>query len=80
MRKKTFGFGLVLLTLVSLGNFYPVVAQAQTEDPPIESTVLLTGIEITALPAKLEYAVGEELNLDGIVVTASYSDTSIAEV
>jgi hypothetical protein len=36
----------------------------------------LTGIAVTTQPAKTSYAIGEPLNLDGLVVTATYSDNS----
>ncbi|MDR0492531.1 MAG: bacterial Ig-like domain-containing protein [Nitrososphaerota archaeon] len=41
---------------------------------------MLTGIEITAHPSKLAYAVGEVLDLSGLVVTAVYSDDSTLRV
>ncbi|UFU06350.1 bacterial Ig-like domain-containing protein [Ruania halotolerans] len=34
----------------------------------------LTGIEVTSLPDRVEYTQGEELDLTGLEVTASYSD------
>ena len=34
----------------------------------------LTGIEITAPPAKIDYMVGEALNISGIIVTATYEN------
>ncbi|MBR0140292.1 MAG: S-layer homology domain-containing protein [Firmicutes bacterium] len=40
----------------------------------------LTGIEVTTLPTKKEYLVGESLNTEGMVVTASYADGSSAAV
>ncbi len=39
-------------------------------------TPLLISIEITTLPTKLNYAVGEPLDITGIVVTGSYSGGS----
>jgi len=40
----------------------------------------LTGIEVTTFPTKTEYAIGEPLNLAGLVVSAVYSDGSKAAV
>ena len=44
------------------------------------SQIVLKGIEITALPDKTEYLVDEALDLDGLVVTAIYSDGSASDV
>lgn len=41
---------------------------------------IVTGIEVTTLPDKLEYQCGEELDLTGMVVTATYSDGAIGIV
>ena len=38
--------------------------------------VVLVGIEITALPTKLSYMLGDVFDLSGMVVTATYSDGS----
>ena len=43
-------------------------------------TVFPTGIEITSPPTKTTYNAGENLNLTGIVVTATFSDGSTKEV
>lgn len=43
-------------------------------------TPLMISIEITTLPTKLNYAVGEPLDITGMVVTASYSGGSIGIV
>jgi hypothetical protein len=40
----------------------------------------LTGISVTTPPDKLTYTVGESLDLTGLVVTASYSDSTSAAV
>lgn len=40
----------------------------------------LTEIELTSLPTKLEYRIGEQFVSDGLVVTAKYSDGSSAAV
>lgn len=39
----------------------------------INPTPLLIGIEITTLPTKTAYLVGEQLDITGMVVTGSYS-------
>ena len=40
----------------------------------------LTGIDVTTLPEKTAYTVGEKLDLSGLEVTATYSDNSSREV
>ena len=40
----------------------------------------LVSIEVTTLPTKTHYNLGEDLKLDGMVVTATYSDDSTAAV
>jgi hypothetical protein len=40
----------------------------------------LTGIEVTTQPTKNTYNIGEQLNTDGMVVTATYSDGTEAAV
>ncbi|MCL1873218.1 MAG: bacterial Ig-like domain-containing protein, partial [Clostridiales bacterium] len=64
-----------------------IVTVSYTEDGITESksfTVTvkleLKSIEITTPPTKTEYLVGEPLELDGIVVTATYHDESISVV
>jgi len=43
-------------------------------------TPLLLSIEVTAPPTKLQYIVGETLNLAGIAITGSYSGGSVGEI
>ena len=47
-----------------------------TEPAIIVEPVVLTGINITNLPEQTTYTVGDALNLNGLVVTATYSDDS----
>ncbi len=42
--------------------------------------VTLSSLAITTLPGKVHYAVGETLDLTGLAVTATYSDSSTADV
>ena len=42
--------------------------------------VTLMGIEVKTLPTKTAYQVGEELNLSGMALTASYSDGSTKDI
>ncbi len=42
--------------------------------------VTLTGIEVTKCPTKTEYLISEELQLDGLVVVATFSDGSTKEL
>jgi len=46
---------------------------AETEAPKV------TGFEITTPPTKLEYSIGDELDLTGMVCTVTYSDGTTAE-
>ena len=46
----------------------------------VEAPVVLSSIEITTPPTKVEYSEGETLDLTGIVVTATYSDGSEVDV
>ena len=55
-------------------TFEVTVEEDQPQPPTLES------IAVTANPAKIIYQAGEELNLDGLVVTATYSDDSTAPV
>ena len=43
-------------------------------------TIFPTGIEITSPPSKTTYNAGENLNLTGIAVTATFSDGSTQDV
>lgn len=54
-----------------------VTFEIQVNAQPVEPT--LSKIEVTA-PDKTEYYVGDEMNLDGMVVTAYYSDGTSKEV
>ncbi|NLA87420.1 MAG: hypothetical protein GX847_09130, partial [Clostridiales bacterium] len=53
-----------------------VLVTAEFEDMP----VLLDAISVTTPPDKIEYVVGDTLDLSGIVVTASYTDETTKEV
>lgn len=48
--------------------------------PLIVEEVMIENLEITSPPTKTAYKVGEALDLTGIVVTASYSDGTSADV
>jgi hypothetical protein len=61
---------------VSLYEIAPVWQDFNIAALPIE----LTSIAVTTPPAKTIYTVGEQLDLTGIVVTASYSDSSTEDV
>lgn len=60
------------------GNLYLTVVWAQSERPWSETE--LVSIAVTTQPTKTEYDVGDTLDLTGIVVTASYSDGTTADV
>ena len=57
---------------VSYGDFARTFTVTVAEEP--EPGATLTGIVLSALPDKLEYARGEALSLKGLVVTAQYSN------
>ncbi len=43
-------------------------------DPPVQEDKVLSSIEVTTLPSRTEYYVGDELNLTGMIVTAHYEE------
>jgi predicted CoA-binding protein len=45
-----------------------------------DSTKTLSSIAVKTKPAKTTYAIGESLNLAGLVITATYSDDSAADI
>lgn len=53
-----------------------VIITAEFEDKP----VVLESIAVTTPPAKTTYTVGEKLDLDGLAVTATYSDATTKAV
>ncbi|MCH1984160.1 leucine-rich repeat protein [Ruminococcus sp. OA3] len=59
-----------------------VTYQGETVTFVVEIAVLIavTGIEITSMPNKTEYQIGEELDLSGMVVTATYNDGTTGAV
>lgn len=52
-----------------------VVVTAEFEDKPV-----LESIDVTTPPTNTVYTVGETLDLSGLIVTATYTDSSTAEV
>ena len=66
-----------------------VVSWVAGQEPTLETdennnqqqpTKTLSSIAITTLPTKTEYTVGETVDMTGLVVTATYSDNSTANV
>ena len=60
-----------------------VTVTYQEQTAAFDVTVLqpdLTGISVHTLPTKLEYWVGENLDTAGLVLTATYEDSSTAEI
>ena len=51
-----------------------------TVEQGVAEGVYLTGIEITSKPTKTEYLLSQELDLDGMVVVATFSDGSTVEL
>ena len=70
--------GVHTLTLKHLAGGLGIGAFRYTYDDGSTSSTdpELEGISVTTLPAKTEYAVGEALDLSGMVVTAFYDDGS----
>ncbi len=68
------------------GNTYAIVVTYDTyeelegQEPVVPEEPTLTGIEITSEPDKVAYTEGEELELNGLVVKALYSDSSSEEI
>jgi roadblock/LC7 domain-containing protein len=72
--KRSF-FGLVALLLAAI-----VFMGCPPEDGGGGSTKTLSSITVTTLPTKTTYAIDEDLNLAGLVITATYSDDSTADI
>ncbi|WP_159618472.1 Ig-like domain-containing protein [Ruania rhizosphaerae] len=62
--------GPVTLTLVNTSSQSPMLSWVGVA----RAEPALTGIEVTSLPDRVEYTQGEELDLTGLEVTATYSD------
>ncbi len=45
-----------------------------------DEEALLTGVSLKSLPDKIEYYVGEDLVLDGAVISVAYSDGNVSDV
>ena len=60
---------------IAIGSYNDPLLNAEIVYLPVEAE----GIEISSLPSKLEYAYGESLSLDGIVVKVYFSDGTVAE-
>lgn len=67
---------LVRYTTALEGNFIVFETDHFSEFAVIEVETVLNGIEITKLPNKTVYALGETVNTSGLEVTAHYSDGS----
>ena len=72
--KKIKRFSALLLVLCMLLTMLPTAAVAAEEN------AVLTGIEIASMPWKLSYWQGEDLDLAGLIVTATYSDGAVVEI
>lgn len=62
------------------GNYIVFETDHFSEFAVIEVETVLESIEILSLPSKLEYAVGEPLDLTGIKVAANFSDGTSKEI
>ncbi len=71
--------GVYRHTVTVSGSMTIVVIATEAGGQPGPGEVTLTGIEVTT-PTKTTYKVGEALDLSGMVVTATYSDGSTAEI
>ena len=54
--------------------------EEEDEDENEDEQVILESVAVTNLPEKTTYMVGEELDLSGLVVTATYSDGTSNDV
>ena len=66
--------------LYTVGNVTQTASVNVTVSEKEETPAVLTGIEITTLPAKTEYEVGDTFDPEGMVVTASYDKEDPKEV
>ena len=71
---------LIGLLAVGLATSCGSNSQGGGGDTPVVPTKTVTSISITTSPTKVEYKIGEELDLTGMVVTAYYSDKSHSAV
>jgi hypothetical protein len=67
----------ILLAVCGIGLAALFIACDQPNTPDVKT---VTGIAITAYPDKTAYFLGEDLNLSGMVVKATFSDGSYAPV
>jgi len=65
-------FGII--TFIAIIGF--IITGCTEEPDTIDPDITLDRIEITNQPAKTDYFIGDTLSLDGLVVTAVYSDDS----
>lgn len=75
MNKRVFWkrvLAMVFVAAIALGT----IACGRVDDSPAQ----LKGVHLKSAPAKTDYFVGEELQLDGALITAQYSDGSEKEV
>lgn len=70
----------VALTDTKITVSYTENGITKTDEFPIVVTKKLSSIAITTAPTKTTYTAGETFDPDGMVVTATYSDTSTQEV
>ena len=69
MKKLLFALSLISIFFLSCSN----ETVKSGGDYQFENSVLQS-IEVTSLPVKIIYSVGEEFNPDGLVLTANYID------
>ncbi|MBP5694508.1 MAG: bacterial Ig-like domain-containing protein [Bacilli bacterium] len=67
------------ISLVGCSSLFPNSNGGDPETPEVKE-VELTGIEVTTLPNKLVYTVGERFDNTGMVVSAKYSDNTTKEI
>ena len=76
--KKLHALSLLGLSFSLLVTGCSFADEQENNEPAV--VVSLSGISISKLPNKLSYLIGEQLDLTGIVVSASYSDGSSKDV
>ena len=75
---RSVGTDKLNLTMTYGGQTYSAPVTVNVTDIPVQKT--LSSIAVTTKPAKTNYTVGETLNTAGMVVRATYSDGSTANV
>lgn len=74
--KKLFTFMLAALLLLAPAKLTPLAASEDENWTNDYKVPVLTSITVTKMPTRLQYFVGETVDLSGLAVTGNYSDLS----